>query len=172
MRQNKSEAKRREANRRDGKEVSTVQPAADTHKEVIFMTIEFFLPMEIPTVTQQEHRMAVGRGGKPYIYDPPELKEARQKFLGHLGLARNRFGPAEPIRGGVRLVTRWLWHRGAEHLDGEYKLTKPDTDNSLKLFKDCMTHVGFWLDDCQVASELTEKFWADTPGIYVRVEEL
>ncbi|HHP1175593.1 TPA: RusA family crossover junction endodeoxyribonuclease, partial [Streptococcus pyogenes] len=27
-------------------------------------------------------------------------------------------------------------------------------------------------DDAQVASEIIEKFWADTVGIYVKVEEL
>ena len=58
------------------------------------------------------------------------------------------------------------------HLDGEYKITKPDTDNLQKLLKDCMTSVKFWSDDAQVASEVVEKFWADIPGIYIRVTEL
>lgn len=35
-----------------------------------------------------------------------------------------------------------------------------------------MTHVGFWQDDAQVASEIVEKFWAVTPGIYIAVREL
>ena len=35
-----------------------------------------------------------------------------------------------------------------------------------------MTKVGFWKDDALVASEITEKFWADQPGIYIRIEEL
>jgi Holliday junction resolvase RusA-like endonuclease len=35
-----------------------------------------------------------------------------------------------------------------------------------------MTHLGYWEDDALVASEITEKFWADTPGIYIRIEEL
>ena len=57
-------------------------------------------------------------------------------------------------------------------MDGEYKITKPDTDNLQKLLKDCMTAVRFWSDDAQVASEVVEKFWADIPGIYIRVTEL
>lgn len=135
------------------------------------VTVEFFLPMAPPTVTQQQHDFKVLRG-RVVVYDPPRLRDARQKFLAHLGMARARFGPEKPIEGGVRLVTRWLFPRADGHADGEYKLTPPDTDNSLKLFKDCMTRAGFWLDDAQVASELTEKFWADRPGIYVRVETL
>ena len=35
-----------------------------------------------------------------------------------------------------------------------------------------MTELGFWKDDALVASEITEKFWADVPGIYVRIEDL
>lgn len=54
----------------------------------------------------------------------------------------------------------------------EYRITKPDTDNLQKMLKDCMTLVGFWKDDALVASEITEKFWAEKPGIYIRIEEL
>ena len=35
-----------------------------------------------------------------------------------------------------------------------------------------MTKCGFWRDDALVASEITEKFWADVPGIWIRIEEL
>ena len=42
--------------------------------------IEFFIAMNPPTITYQEHKVAVVHG-KPVFYDPPELKAARQKFL-------------------------------------------------------------------------------------------
>ena len=67
------------------------------------------------------------------------------------------------------------WNRTEQkknHKDGEYRITKPDTDNLQKMLKDCMTLVGFWKDDALVASEITEKFWAEKPGIYIRIEEL
>lgn len=32
--------------------------------------------------------------------------------------------------------------------------------------------VGFWADDALVASEITEKFWAAVPGIYINIQEL
>ena len=35
-----------------------------------------------------------------------------------------------------------------------------------------MTRLHFWQDDAQVASEISEKFWANTPGIFIRVEAL
>ena len=42
------------------------------------MITEFFMAMVPPTITQQEHKVAV-INGKPEFYDPPELKVARQR---------------------------------------------------------------------------------------------
>lgn len=130
------------------------------------MAFAFFMPMIPPTVTHQEKQARVVNG-KPQFYEPQELRNARAKLLVHL--ARQK--PAQPFSGGVRLVTRWCFPRGS-HRDGEYRITKPDTDNLQKLLKDCMTQAGFWQDDAQVCSEIVEKFWAERPGIYVKVEPL
>jgi len=68
-------------------------------------------------------------------------------------------------------ITKWCFPRGV-HKDGEYRITKPDTDNLQKMFKDVMTHLGFWKDDALVASDLCEKFWAEIPGIYIKIQPL
>ena len=128
--------------------------------------IEFFVPMKLPTITAQEQKIGV-RNGKPYKYDPPELKAARVLFRDQL----RKFAPPEPITGPVRLHTVWCYRSDA-HKAGEWKTSKPDTDNSLKLLKDVMTGLRFWKDDAQVCSELTDKLWADVPGLYVSVEAL
>lgn len=129
---------------------------------------EFFMAMDPPTVTHQEHKVTVVNG-KPVFYDPPELKRARQKLIGHLCKYKNQ--DWEPYHTGVCLIVKWCFPRG-QHRDGEYRTTKPDTDNLQKLLKDCMTKIGFWDDDALVASEIVEKFWAEVPGIYIRIEEL
>lgn len=134
----------------------------------------FFLPMIPPTVTLQEQRTGV-RNGKPYRYDPAELKDARAKFMDFLRHHKHQIPGWDylfPLEGPVRLVTKWIWPRGEAHQEGEWKTTKPDTDNALKLFKDCLTRTGWWGDDVQVCSEVTEKFWGSRPGIYVRIEPL
>ncbi|MEZ3453921.1 MAG: RusA family crossover junction endodeoxyribonuclease [Oscillospiraceae bacterium] len=131
------------------------------------MEIQFFLPMIPPTVTAQEHKVAVVRG-KPRFYDPPEVKEARAKLMAALAA----HVPEKPSDSAVRIVVKWLFPLTGKHRNGEYKSTKPDTDNLQKLLKDCMTKCGFWRDDALVASEITEKFWADVPGIWIRIEEL
>lgn len=127
----------------------------------------FFMPMIPPTTTAQTAGINC-RGRRPAFYDTPELSEARSKFLSALGQHR----PEKPLQGAVRLITKWCFPIKGKHKDGEYKTSRPDTDNSLKLFKDTMTKLGYWKDDAQVASELTEKFWADTPGIWVSYEKI
>lgn len=128
---------------------------------------EFFMPMIPPTVTDQEHKVMV-KNNKPVFYDPPELKAARQKLTA--ALANNR--PAEPYQTPVRLTVKWLFPVTGKHEPGEWKATKPDTDNLEKMLKDCMTRCGYWKDDALVASELVEKFWSNIPGIWIRIEEL
>ena len=129
--------------------------------------MEFFMAMNPPTITHQEKQVHVVNG-KPVLYEPDELKAARQKLEAHLG----KHVPEDPYRKGVRLITKWCFPSGGRHDNGEYRTTKPDTDNLQKLLKDCMTRVGFWKDDALVASEIVEKFWSEIPGIYIRVEEL
>ena len=135
-------------------------------KELIMMETEFFIPMVPPTITHQEKKVRVVNG-KPIFYEPEKLKTARQKLMAYLGY----HVPEEPFHTGVQLVTKWCFPRG-RHKDGDYRLTKPDTDNLQKLLKDCMTVIGFWDDDALVASEVVEKFWAEIPGIYIKVTEL
>lgn len=108
------------------------------------------------------------KSGKPVVYDPAELKEARAKFETYL----STYAPKEKIKGGVRLLTKWCFPITGKHYNGEYKTTKPDTDNLIKLLKDVMTKLGFWKDDALVCSEITEKFYADVPGLYVEIYEL
>jgi len=129
-------------------------------------TTEFFMMMRPPTCTYQEKQVHVVNG-KPVFYEPDQLKNARQKLVAHLA----RYVPAEPYQCAIRLTVKWCFPRG-KHKDGEYRKTKPDTDNLQKLLKDCMTQCGFWKDDCLVASEICEKFWAKMPGIYIRIMEL
>lgn len=132
------------------------------------MATEFFMAMVPPTVTHQEKQIRVVNG-KPVVYEPAELKAARQKLNAHLAA----FKPAEQYTTGpLEIVAKWCFPAKGRHKNGEYRTSKPDTDNLQKLLKDCMTDVGFWKDDAIVAREITEKFWADVPGIYIRIREL
>lgn len=131
------------------------------------VTIEFFMPMKPPTVTHQQKKVHI-TSGKPVFYEPTELKAARVKLVAHLA----QHVPEKKITKTVRLITKWCFPITGNHEDGEYKYTKPDTDNLQKLLKDCLTYCGYWKDDALVASEVIEKFWAQVPGIYIRIEEI
>lgn len=131
------------------------------------MQISFFLPMKPPTVTHQEKAVRVVKG-KPVHYEPDKLKGARSKLMAHLG----QHAPVSPLQGAVRLGVKWCFPITGKHEDGQWKTTRPDTDNLQKLLKDCMTDLGYWKDDAQVTSEIVEKFWAKVPGIYINVFEL
>lgn len=129
--------------------------------------IDFFMAMEPPTHTHQEKQAKVVNG-KPVFYEPQEVKTARQKLKAYLG----QHVPDQKFKGPVRLTTWWCFPVKGRHKDGEYRISRPDTDNLVKMLKDVMTELHFWRDDAQVASEVIEKYWANIPGIYVKVESL
>ena len=131
------------------------------------MRTEFFVAMLPPTKTHQEKQVRV-INGKPQFYEPAELQAVRSKLTAHLA----PYKPENKYTSAVRLLVKWCFPMTGKHQDGEYKTTKPDTDNLQKMLKDVMTDLGFWTDDALVASEIIEKFWAKLPGIYIKIESL
>ena len=129
--------------------------------------IEFFMNIIPPETTHQQKKVSVVNG-KPHFYEPSDLKVARSKLMGHL----SKHVPKEKLVGPVQMIVKWCFPIVNGHQNGEYKTTKPDLDNSQKLLQDCLTDLGFWKDDCYVASLVAEKFWADVPGIYICIKEL
>ncbi len=135
------------------------------------------------------------RKAVPVVYEDERLKDARQKLLGalaewkrvHIRDAWWMETEEEKASAGavlfekgvpVRLAVKWCFRiseaerKAGRKLNGEYRVTKPDTDNLEKLLKDCMTEAGFWADDAQVCSEIAEKFWSDVPGLFISVMAL
>lgn len=122
-----------------------------------------------PTVTAQERQVRIIKG-KPIFYDPPRIKDAKNLLCGYL----IRHTPNIPFGGAVELTVTWCFPANGRHADGEWKVTKPDTDNLQKMLKDCMTQCGFWNDDAQVVREVVEKHWVNSSpsGIFINIEEL
>ena len=151
------------------------------------MRVQFFLGMNPPTITAQEHRIRMVKknvtrsDGKtvqkqvPVVYEDERLKDARQKLMA--SLAKWKYDmkfSGMPDRNGVRLETVWCFpiRDGSKYQDGDYRTTKPDTDNLQKMLKDCMTAVGLWKDDALVCSEHVEKRWSVNPGIFIVIEDI
>lgn len=127
--------------------------------------MNFRIDGEPPRTTAQEKGVYVGKNRKPVFYEKPQVRAARQWYM--FFLWQNR--PEKPFEGAVYLKTIWTFRTSQKKQDGQYKITKPDTENMLKLFKDCMTAAHFWKDDAQVVYEVTCKQWGLNPGIEVCV---
>lgn len=126
--------------------------------------MQFFVPMKISTVTHQEKQVHVVNG-KPVFYEPAELKQARANLTDYLA----QYAPEKPVHGNIRLLVKWCFPLKPGTHDGEYKNTKPDLDNSMKMLQDVMTTLGFWDDDRFIVSLITEKFYAQIPGLFIQI---
>lgn len=130
--------------------------------------MKIFLLLDPPTITAQQNKVTIVNN-KPMFYKPEKLKQARKTLITHL----RPFKPDKPIEGPIKLEVIWRFSKGRKHKHNEWKVTKPDTDNLEKMLKDCMTEVGFWLDDAQVVVEHVEKLWSDDPtGIAIEINVL
>lgn len=130
------------------------------------MKISFFTPMKtIPTVTSQEKGVNFSAHR---IYTKPEVREVKKEYISRLMPYR----PDRPMHGPLKLTVAWCFPPQDRAPAGTYKATKPDTDNMIKLLKDCMTELGFWIDDAQVAVERLTKGYDDPSGIFIEVQEL
>lgn len=131
------------------------------------MNDRFFLSLDPPRVTGQ---MKGINFEERRVYTKPQVLEAEALFAWHL----KRHVPKEPFKGALRLaVTFFFGYSGKSHGDGEWKTTRPDTDNLIKVLKDTMTKLRFWDDDAQVAEETVRKQWSKIkPGIAIEIAQL
>lgn len=151
------------------------------------MRNQFYLHFEtMPKGTSQQKGIRV-TNGRAHFYSKGNVAEAEAEFLSQL----IPHAPKKPSDKPIKL-TVWFafdtknkkkWGSELppeEYLDiyvkpwahFEYKPTRPDTDNYIKLFKDCMTKAGYWLDDAQVVDEHIVKTYAEKATIAVFWEEV
>ena len=134
------------------------------------MKDQFYLHFPtMPKGTSQEKRVRVIKG-KPVFFYPKgsNVATAEAEFL----TALKPFRPKAPSDKPIKLTIWFAFDTRNKKLWGQPKPTRPDTDNYLKLFKDCMTTVGFWKDDAQVVDERVFKTYAEGATIMVRWEEI
>ena len=129
---------------------------------------QFFMHFEtMPKGTHQQKGVSV-INGKPHFYEKPIVREARNEFMREL--IPNR--PKKPSDKPIRLTVTFCFDVKNRSLWGKPKPTKPDTDNYIKLLKDCMTEAGFWIDDAQIVAEHIYKNYAEKATIAVYWEEV
>lgn len=132
------------------------------------MKDQFFLHFDtMPKGTAQQKGVYV-RNGKPHFYTKEKVESARKLFI--TALLPHR--PRKPSNKPIKLSVYFYFDVKSRDLWGKPKATKPDTDNYLKLVKDCMTAAGFWVDDAQVVDEHIQKYYAEKATIAIYWEEL
>ena len=129
--------------------------------------IKFTIPGPPPRATAQMKKVRVVCG-HPQFYMPDNVAQARD----YLKAGVMRHAPSAPLEGAVELKVCWFFKAQRKKDDGVWKITRPDTDNLMKMLKDTMTEAGYWLDDAQVARETSMKAWAIEPGITIEVRRL
>ncbi len=126
------------------------------------------MPMIPPEATHQEKKVRFVKGKLPVFYEPPRVRDARGKLTANLA----KHAPTEPLTGPVGCLVKWLFPITNKQINGQWRDRKPDTHYLNKLLFDVMTSLGYWTDDAQVVSEIIQKFWSLTPGIYIELREL
>jgi Holliday junction resolvase RusA-like endonuclease len=142
------------------------------------MRIHFFIKCNPPKHTAQASSRILKniKTGKFFIGKQENSLAAQAK--NELIALMAQYAPDHPIDGPIELVVRWCYPfrasepkknraAGWRHCD-----TRPDIDNICKMLLDCMTRLGFWQDDSQVARLEFGKYWAYQPGIEIDLTTL
>lgn len=130
----------------------------------------FFLKCsQIPSGTAQERKLAVVRGRATSYPSTSYLKAKRTLTR----LLRDH-KPKYPIEGPVYLSVAYQYETTSKKKIGTFKTTRPDGDNLLKVLKDRMTELGFWIDDAQVCVEEVSRYYVakGEGGIKITVGEI
>ena len=132
------------------------------------MKDQFLLIFEegLPKGTAQQKRYDPRRG---VYFKDSKLQKLETTFICMLKPHR----PICPTVAPVRLDI-WLTFsiKAPKRLWGIWKTSKPDVDNYVKTFIDCMTKTGFFMDDAQVVDLRVRKTYAEKASIFVQWEEL
>lgn len=131
------------------------------------MKIELFLDIEPPTATSQENKTAFVNGRLMH-YKSSAAKNTFRILSDNL----KPFKPFKPMDGPIMLTAKWYFPKGKSHKDGEWRITKPDTDNLNKALKDVLERLEFVANDSRICSEHIYKYWSSEPGIEIILEEL
>ena len=135
---------------------------------------EFFIPCVPPRATAQSTTQVFRKpDGTMFLGKNNRGQATRDELF----LLLRPFAPKTPFTGTLRVAVAWRYpfNKGARKRDILRGVApcgvRPDCDNLAKLFLDCMTRLGFWIDDAQIFELAFSKLYAARSGIFVRIEE-
>ena len=112
----------------------------------------------------QPRPRAFSRGGMTRMYDPGTA----EGWKGQIAAAAMPHKPHTQLQGPLHVNLNFHFARPKSHSNRkglklnapEWHTSKPDADNLAKAVLDCITQLGFWKDDSQVASLDVRKRYA------------
>lgn len=126
--------------------------------------IEFHELFDIPSATPQQRKL---HGKASYPSRSLSLAKASWQAL------LERHAPPEPLDGPLKIRVRLYYHVKTKEMKVDYKITRPDGVNILKLIEDVMTKCGYWHDDAQLSvEEIARYVWPGEETVDIRVERL
>ncbi len=158
----------------------TLEAEPSTLRTTDTSPLSFFLDCIPPTATDQQKGAFIippkkGESGKGTIqfFVKKEVRAAQAILEALL----RPHAPAAPREGPIRLSVTFAWPWRASEPKGSrhgvrWKDTQPDSSNLIKGLEDCMTRLGFWRNDGQIADLRVAKGWSDKPGIEIVIESL
>lgn len=117
---------------------------------------------QIPKGTAQMKRYD---GRSKHYFKSARLQQTEDFYLNEL----RAYAPTAPITGAVSLSIDFDYFTPTKKKRGTWKTTRPDVDNIAKLLIDCMTKLGFWADDSQVARLRVSKHYAEDDNAQITI---
>jgi Holliday junction resolvase RusA-like endonuclease len=148
-----------------------------SEERIIYKSLDFFISCNPPKSTHQGSMAIMRRkDGSQFVGKMQGSKGAATKK--ELLTLLQPHCPGVAFVGPVEMAVTWTypWRKSEKKRNLEMGWmpcdTRPDCDNLSKLLADCMTRLGFWADDSQVAVLKFAKGWGDAPGIGIRIAEI
>ena len=117
---------------------------------------------QIPKGTAQQKRFD---GRTKHYFKSARLQQTEDFYLNEL----RSYAPTDPITGAVSLSIDFDYFTPTKNRRGKWKTTRPDCDNLVKILIDCMTKLGFWLDDSQVARLVVNKRYSNSEQAQITI---
>lgn len=133
----------------------------------------------IPIIPKAQARARSGRtkAGQTIMYTGSGQRQAQNDLVSLMA----PYAPQKPLDGPLSITVdaylsvpkSWSKRKQACALAQQIRPTsKPDLDNYLKQIMDCMTKLGFWMDDSQVVRITAAKKYGEKACWHVMLHEI
>lgn len=136
--------------------------------------LDFFVKCNPPRSTAQSaRRVGIKKDGTPFSYKTAKGKQQEQDFMSLL----LPFQPVKPLEGALSLKVIYMLpflkaeKKAIRAWGRTYHDRKPDCDNLVKMFQDCLGKLGFYNDDGQIVELFFQKLRCEVSGIRVTIDK-